>query len=85
MRDSFCLCTNLSSIVIPESVIGIGEAAFAGCNISEIHLKNREPIERSYPAIGLEKKRIILYVPKGSEEAYRDNSIYERFKDIIGE
>lgn len=84
-RETFSSCTSLSAIDIPESVKGIGEAAFSGCNISIIHLRNKVPVERSYYAIGIEKTKTTLFVPKGSEDVYRDNMYYDHFKDIIGE
>lgn len=84
-RETFSSCTSLSAIDIPESVKGIGEAAFSGCNISIIHLRNKKPVERSYYAIGIEKTKATLFVPKGSEDVYRDNMNYDHFKDIIGE
>ena len=84
-RETFSSCTSLSAIDIPESVKGIGEAAFSGCNISIIHLRNKKPIERSFYVMGIEKSKATLFVPKGSEDAYRDNMYYDRFKDIIEE
>ncbi|GHU80352.1 hypothetical protein FACS1894145_6610 [Bacteroidia bacterium] len=82
---AFNFCTALTSIVIPSSMISIGSWAFNACyGLKEIYSKNPVP-----PSIGTVAYNMfstcILYVPKGSYEAYKTADVWKNFITIIEE
>lgn len=84
-------CKNLQSVTLPETVKIIGHHAFDGRSLKEIHCKVVAPPSLLYAAFAnVDLANCILYVPKGTAEAYR-NSFTEwgdgwgLFKNIVEE
>lgn len=79
--------SGLKSIVIPESVISIREAAFLGCTyLEECHCKNARPlILESFVFEYVDKSTCKLFVPKGSYANYWVAPIWGDFASIIEE
>ena len=83
--NAFCLCENLRDIEIPKTVSYIGNSAFEQCNkLSIIYALNTDPIDLSLTAnvFSFDKANCILYVPKGSEIAYRQANQWKDFKFV---
>ncbi len=83
--------TSLTSIVIPDRVTSIGDKAFCNCPLEEIYCMATEPpliekytfseyIEGNF----IEKYDAILYVPQGTEVAYKAADYWENFLNVIG-
>ena len=70
--SAFYNCTSLTSVKIPSSVTEIGEAVFYECN----NLKSIYVFAEDVPSIntdafkGCDSKNCIVYVPKGTYDAY---------------
>ena len=85
---AFYSCTNLESIEIPASITSIEERAFYNCPLTKIRSYATTP-----PAIGSEEYfptfiyegyvDITVYVPAGSEEAYRSANGWSKFQNIV--
>ena len=74
------------TIVIPDSVTKIEGSAIKDCsNLTELHLKQKTPVDFSSAFLGLDKSKVTIYVPKGSSDAYSNSECYKEFKDIIKE
>ncbi len=82
--SAFRNCKGLKSTIIGESVTSIGRCAFVRCSgLMSIYSLNPEP-----PSCGISvfsnvpKKSCVLYVPKGSKEAYSTAKGWKSFKHI---
>jgi hypothetical protein len=76
----------LTSLTIPSSVIQIGEYTFMDCEkLVELHMKHPTPLEAFDEKSDLDVAKVTLYVPRGSEEAYRAHPFYSQFAKIVGE
>ena len=76
----------LTSLTIPSSVMLIGEYTFMGCeNLVELHMKHQMPLAAFDEKSDLDVTKVTLYVPRGSEGAYRAHPFYRRFARIVGE
>lgn len=80
-KGAFMGCSSLESIVIPADVAEIKAATFAGCTgLRTINIYAKEPIPANATAFaGLDCSQIILSVPAGSEEAYKDAPVWKNF------
>ncbi len=79
-------CEKLTSLTIPSSVREIGDYSFLGCdNLVEIHMKHRAPMLFIHDDAELDSSRVTLFVPYGSEAAYRAHPFYSQFTRILGE
>ena len=64
----------------------IGEYTFMDCeNLVELHMKHQTPLEAFDEKSELDVAKVNLYVPRGSEEAYRAHPFYSQFARIVGE
>jgi len=84
--EAFEGCTALTSIRIPGTVNSVRENAFGDCSsLTEIHLEHQKPDTILGDRTSLDPTRITLFVPKGSEESYRRDPSFSRFKEIKAE
>ncbi len=81
---TFYGCVNLKKVTIPESVTKINDGAFYYCSkLNIITCLNIEPPKcQSGALLGLKTKSCVLYVPKGSKEAYSRAKGWKSFKHI---
>lgn len=76
----------LTSLTIPSSVMLIGEYTFMGCeNLVELHMKHQMPLAAFDEKSDLDVTKVTLFVPRGSEGAYRAHPFYRQFAKIVGE
>lgn len=82
---AFASCEHLQSVVLPASLAELDECAFYCCwNLASVYMRNPEP-----PFLGNGgghfkgvSDECILYVPKGSLDAYRGSVLAFYFRDI---
>ena len=71
-NSAFYNCYSLRSVTIPAGVTSIGGNAFQNCyGVYEYHLEPTTPPTLGYNAFGNIVAGTIIYVPKGSLEAYQ--------------
>ena len=78
-------CSSLTSVVIPQSVTSISDLAFNGCNkITSIVVKAVTPPVATDKVFynKFNYNKCILYVPDGSENAYRQAELWKNFTHI---
>ena len=69
---AFSGCSSLSSINIPESVISISESAFNGCSsLTSVYSYATTPAKFISGAFSDTNENLIIYIPKGTTEAYK--------------
>ena len=81
----FLNCTSLTSIVLPESVIIIEDYAFNDCqNLTSFYCcaENPQEISIGKDVFNSINDKCILYVPKGSVQAYRNDNRWSAFSEI---
>jgi hypothetical protein len=81
---AFYGCTELAGIMIPASVISIGDLSFAYCR-SLTAVTNFNPKPQSINSSVFEyvdTGNIVLSVPAGSHEAYRNANVWKDFGSI---
>ena len=80
---AFYECTGLTSVTIPNSVTSIGDRAFWGCTgLTSITCEATTPPTCGSYAFKEVPKSIPLYVPFGSEDAYRNAAEWKDFTNI---
>lgn len=96
---SFSLCENLTSIVLPSSLTGMGHRDFYGCtklttiyaymNVPPRYYDTRYP-DFYYPfefgsnsIMNGVRDNAVLYIPKGSSSAYSKAIDWREFKNIV--
>jgi surface protein len=80
---SFKDCNSLPSICIPNSVNSIGEKAFDGCNsMTSVIVEKNTPLMINDNTFS-NRANAVLYVPKGSAEAYSKADYWKEFKEIV--
>ena len=84
-NTAFSSSPTLKDITIPASVTSIGESAFATCTALEsVTVKAETPICIPESTFKNTPSLTTLYVPKGSEMAYRNAPVWKDIKNIIG-
>ena len=81
---AFEYCSGLTSITIPNSVTSIGTSAFYGCSVLTSIVVGWD--DNSIPAVedlGVDYRKVKLYVPKGTKAAYQAVSPWNGFGTII--
>jgi hypothetical protein len=82
-EDAFYYCWKLLTMTIPASVESIGNHAFYNCNKLKILIVH-SPSPATVTENTFEKcDDAILYVPKGSKDAYETADYWKEFKEII--
>ena len=79
--NAFFGCSSLTSIVIPQKVSKICDGAFLGCDLKALIVCMVTPIEISENTF-YKRENIVLYVPEGSLDAYRNADVWKDFKEI---
>ena len=81
-REAFLGNTDLTSIMIPESILMIGMIAFGGCkNLTSVICMATTPPICSY-GLDFNKKSVLLYVPCESIDLYRNHTYWGRINSI---
>ena len=84
-KNAFVSSPTLKEITIPASVTFIGETALASCTALEsVTVLAETPISILEDRFKNTPSLTTLYVPKGSEAAYRSAPVWKDFKNIIG-
>lgn len=81
-------CSSLTSVTISNSIEIIGNKAFSGCtSLTSIHCKATNPLPATYSEVfdNSTYSSATLYIPRGSLDAYKENAIWSRFKNIVEE
>ena len=77
---------NFSTIVLPSTLTGMGEEVFSGCdNLKWIYCMQTTPPVVEHSLFSYDSDMYswcTLYVPDGSEEAYKSDSIWQKFLHI---
>ena len=82
-NETFSWCTGLTSIIIPNSVTRIGDFAFWNCTgLTSITCEATNPPTCGDNAFYAVPQSIPLYVPFGSEDAYRIAAVWKDFTNI---
>ena len=79
---TFNRCVGLTSVTIPNSVTSIGNYAFMACfGLTSVTVLNPTPVAITQDVF-TNQTNAILYVPKGSKEAYQAADYWKEFKEI---
>lgn len=80
-------CSSLTSITLPESLTSIGWRAFYGCSsLQAIHSRAIiPPTCGTYCFYKVDQTTCVLYVPKGTLEAYKSADEWKDFLRIVEE
>lgn len=85
--DAFYSCFSIASVTIPKSVTIIGANAFGNCHgVKEYHLKPIYPPTLSNAgAFSSISSDCIIFVPKGSLDAYQSATNWSKYADKMQE
>ena len=83
--SAFGNCSKITSIKIPNNVSSIGEEAFGGCSLTDVYLHQDYPSEILNERSGIDRSKVTLHVPIGSEEIFRKFGYYYEFNSIVEE
>ena len=72
--NAFWECTSLTSMLLPKSIAGIGGNAFTGCtNLTKIYMNREEPPFIEKRTFYRTNGELVIYVPKGCKERYKNS------------
>jgi outer membrane protein OmpA-like peptidoglycan-associated protein len=84
-EKAFYNCSNFETVTIPASVTNIGSEAFSRCpKLMQVTAENPKPITNLGKGVfyGIDPNACILYVPKGSKNAYATAKQWKEFFNI---
>lgn len=72
--NAFWECISLTSVFLPESLAGIGDNAFTGCiNLTKIYMDREVPPFIGKGTFWRTNGELMIYVPKGCKERYKNS------------
>lgn len=74
-----------TTFTIPATVEYIGENAISNLTLRELHARGPVPGYKNNPFVSTDKTSCMLYVPEQYLEAYRTDSLWGRFRNILPE
>ncbi len=82
--DAFIRCNGLTSVTISNSLTSIGRYAFYGCSglTSVLSLNNDPPVVNWAGFFDVDMNSCVLWVPKGSLNAYKNADVWRDFQNI---
>lgn len=76
--------SGLTNILLPSTVTYIGKDAFKDCKgLTSVTVLNPTPVVLESAETFNNRANATLYVPKGSQDAYKNTAIWKGFKQII--
>lgn len=79
----FWECTSLTSMLLPKSIAGIGDNAFTGCtNLTKIYINREEPPGAEKRTFYRTNGELVIYVPKGCKERYKNSETWRTLNII---
>lgn len=90
-QQAFCYCSSLTTITIPTSVTSIGDSAFLCCPLTSVYCKRVTPPSLLGKWVFMRDKQGStyypmngkIYVPSGSENAYKNTANWSVYSNII--
>ena len=81
--NAFWECTSLTSMLLPKSIAGIGDNAFTGCtNLTKIYINREEPPFIEKRTFYRTNGELVIYVPKGCKERYKNSETWRTLNII---
>jgi hypothetical protein len=82
---AFAICTSLEELKLPSSLKTVGQQAFADmASLRKVHIDATTPPSAVSNAFQGLSSNAILYVPKGTENNYRNAVGWNTFSSIVG-
>ena len=80
----FSNCESLTSVTLPSSLVMIAENAFKQTNLKNLTVRSKTPLALSGKSVfgALNLSKINLWVPYGSESAYKSADVWKEFGAI---
>jgi len=77
--------TFIDKLYLPDHIEKLGSAAFAFAKIKELHIRHEHPEQIEVANDAFEKcaENCTLYVPVGTEYAYRHHPVFGKFKEVV--
>jgi len=80
---AFYSCQNLRVINMPNSITMLGEAGFWGCtNLTKIYINREEPPFIEKRTFYRTNGELVIYVPKGCKERYKNSETWRTLNII---
>ena len=81
--NAFWECTSLTSMLLPKSIAGLGDNAFTGCtNLTKIYINREEPPFIEKRTFYRTNGELVIYVPKGCKERYKNSETWRTLNII---
>ena len=81
--NAFWECTSLTSMLLPKSIAGIGDNAFTGCtNLTKIYINREDPPFIEKRTFYRTNGELVIYVPKGCKERYKNSETWRTLNII---
>ena len=86
-KMKFCCfnnCESLTSVTLPSSLVNIAENAFNNINLKDLTVRSKTPLALSGKSVfgALNLSKVNLWVPYGSESAYKSADVWKEFGAI---